>query len=171
LKQNDYDASAKTIIMKKILKYVFIFSLTFGFHLISFSQSPVITKIKKFKPPVVNTFLGIRSNGDTVTIDEASQLIGLTLKIMDVKKNIYKIDSYQFLYEKRGEIQDEETGRKNATYTTVADMFHTTPLPQVWIDNLKGGFQKNEEIYFFDILVKDETNRIFYAPDLKIFIQ
>ncbi len=157
--------------MKKLLKYVFFLSLIFGFHLISFSQRPVITKIKKFKPPVVKTFLGIRSNGDTVTIEEASQLIGLPLKIMDAKENIYKIDSYHFLYKKRGEIQDEETGRKNATYTTVADMFRATPLPQVWIDNLKGGLQKNEEIYFFDIIVKDEANRIFYALDLKIFIQ
>jgi hypothetical protein len=171
MKQHDFDISAKIIIMKKLLKHIFIFSLFFGFHLICFSQKPVITKIKKFKPPVVKTYLGIRSNGDTVIIDEASQLIGLPLKIMDANKNIYKIDSYHFLYKKKGEIQDEETGRKKVTYTTVSDMFRTTPLPKVWIDNLKGGFQRNEEIYFFDILVKDDENRIFFAPDLKIFIQ
>ena len=29
--------------------------------------------------------------------------------------------------------------------------------PKVWIDNLKGGFQKDEELYFFDIVVKDQA--------------
>jgi hypothetical protein len=50
-------------------------------------------------------------------------------------------------------------------------MFKTTPLPKVWVDNLKNGFQKDEELYFFDIIVKDNKDRKFFAPDLKITIQ
>ena len=152
----------------KSLPFIFLFAIT---GLVSFAQDPAITKVPKFKPPVVKSYLGINTNGATVTKEEASQLIALPLKITDDKKNIYTIDSYHFLYKRKGVIQDEETGRKSTTFTNVADLFKTTPLPKVWIENLKDGFQKDEELYFFDIVVKDSKNRKFFAPDLKITIQ
>ena len=157
--------------MKLSLKS-FLFILLFlcaGF--VSVAQKPTITKIVKFKPPVVKTFLGIKTNGDLVTKDEASQMIGLPLKITDDKQNLYTIDSYQFLYKRKGVIQDDETGRIRTIFTTVSYLFNTTPLPKVWIDNLKGGFQTEEELYFFDIVVKDKLDRKFFAPNLKILIQ
>jgi len=153
--------------MKSFL-FIFLFAIT---GLVSFAQDPAITKVPKFKPPVVKSYLGINTNGATVTMEEASQLIAVPLKITDDKKNIYTIDSYHFLYKRKGVIQDEETGKKSTTFTNVADVFKTTPLPKVWIDNLKDGFQKDEELYFFDIVVKDNKNRKFFAPDLKITIQ
>jgi hypothetical protein len=157
--------------MKLSLK-LFLFIVAFvAAGLFSFGQDPVITKVPKFKPPAVKSYLGINTNGAVVTKEEASQLITLPLKITDEKKNIYSIDSYHFLYKKKGAIQDEETGRKSITFTNLADMFKTTPLPKVWVDNLKNGFQKDEELYFFDIIVKDNKDRKFFAPDLKITIQ
>lgn len=134
-------------------------------------KKPEITKIVKFKPPVVKSFLGINTNGATVTVDEANQLITLPLKITDAKNNIYSMDSYNFLYKRKGVIEDEETGRRQVAFTTVADVFKTTPLPKIWIDNIQNGFQKDEELYFFDIVVKDKAGRKFFAPDLKITIQ
>lgn len=146
------------------------FILAFG-GLISFAQKkPVITKVTKFKPVKVKTFLGDKTDGATVTKEEASQLITLPLKISDQKNNNYTIDSYQFLYKKKSIVEDEETGRKQKTFTTVADRFKVSPLPDVWINNLKDGFQSEEELYFFDIVVKDKMNRKFFAPDLKINI-
>jgi hypothetical protein len=156
--------------MKLLISIVFTLVLV-SVSFITVAQTPVVTKITKFKPPVVQTFLGITSNGALVTKEEASQLITLPLKITDAKKNAYAIASYQFLYKRKSVIQDEETGKKQSTFTTVADIFKATPLPEVWINNLKGGFQKNEELYFFDIVVKDNTGRKFAAPDLRITIQ
>jgi hypothetical protein len=157
--------------MKLSLKsFLFIF-LCISLSFMAVAQKQVITKVAKFRPPVVHTFLGINTNGATVTKEEAEQLIALPLKITDSKKNAYAIDSYQFLYKRKSVVQDEETGKKQSTFTMVADKFKATPLPKVWIDNLNGGFQKDEEIYFFDIVVKDNTGRIFSAPDLKITIQ
>ena len=156
--------------MKSSLPFLFIFLLVSASFKAE-AQKPVITKIAKFKPPVVQTFLGINTNGAAVTNEDAAQLIALPLKITDAKKNAYTIDSYQFLYKRKSVIQDEETGKKQSTFTTVADIFKVTPLPKVWIDNLKGSFQKDEELYFFDIVVKDNTGRKFSAPDLKITIQ
>ena len=130
-----------------------------------------ITKVAKFKPPVVKTFLGRNSETADVTVDEANQLINLPLKIIDDKNNVYMVSSYQFMYKKKSVIKNEETGKSEIVFTTVADLFKTTPLPQVWRSNIGGGTQKGEELYFFDIIVKDKLNRLFYAPDVKIRVQ
>lgn len=143
----------------------------FAANLTIFAQEPVITKIAKFKPPAVQTYLGININGASVTKEEASQLVSLPLKITDAKKNVYPVESYQFLYKRKSVVQDEETGKKESTFTTVADRFKATPLPQIWVDNIKGGFQKDEQLYFFDIVVRDNSGRKFSAPELKITIQ
>lgn len=127
-----------------------------------------ITKVTKFKPPVVKTYLGRNSQTADVTVDEANQLVNLPLKITDDKNNSYTINSYQFMYKKKSVIKNEETGKREIVFTTVADLFKITPLPQVWRSNIGGGMQKDEELYFFDIIVKDKLNRIFYAPDVKI---
>jgi hypothetical protein len=139
---------------------------------ISFGQQKeLVTKIPKFKPPVVKTFLGINQNGAQVTADEGNQLVGLPLKIVDDKNNVYPISTYRFLYKRKGYIIDDETGKKDVSFNIVADRFDKTPLPKVWIDNIKGRLQTDEQLYFFDIVVKDKEGREFYAPELKITIK
>ena len=165
----------KICFMKKsarpfLLFLLFVFTGFFCFAQ-ELQKKSLITKVAKFKPPVVKSFLGINTNGASVTGDEANQLITLPLKITDAQNSVYSIDSYHFLYKRKGVIEDEETGRKQATFTTVADVFKTTPLPKIWIDNLKTGFQKDEQLYFFDVLVKDKEGRKFFAPEIKITIQ
>lgn len=156
----------------KLFKYFLILLFCTPTSQFLFAQSqPAITKVPKFKPPVVTAFLGVNKNGATVTVDEAVQLISLPLKIKDDKGNVYPIDSYQFLYRKKGGIQDEQTGKVTVTFTVESARFTSTPLPKIWIDNLKDGFQKDEQLYFFDIVVKDKEGRGFFAPELKIMIQ
>ena len=134
-------------------------------------QKEVITKIKEFKPPAVKTFLGINQNGAKVTTDEASQLLALPLKISDDKKNEYPVSSYRFLYRQKGYILNDETGKKEPTFTITADRFNSTPLPQTWIKSIRARLQPGEQLYFFDIIVKDKQGREFFAPELKITIQ
>lgn len=153
---------------KSILLILLLVSV--GFTSVA-QNKPAINKIAKFKPPLVKSYLGDNTNGATVTKEDASHLITLPLKITDQKNNTYSVDSYQFLYKKKSVIENEETGRKQKTFTTVADRFRSSPLPDVWINNLKDTFQPEEELYFFDIVVKDKLNRKFFAPDLKIIIQ
>jgi hypothetical protein len=157
--------------MKLLLKLLLLIVMFINICITAYSQKDSIIKVSRFKPPVVKSYLGINTNGASVTKEEASELIALPLKITDDKKNLYTIDSYHFLYKRKGEIQDEQTRRKSITFTNVSDLFKTTPLPKAWIDNLKDGFQKDEELYFFDIVVTDGKNRKFFAPDLKITIQ
>lgn len=154
------------------LKYFLLVFTISTSALFSYAQEkPVITKVAKFKPPVVKTFLGINQNGASVTQDEAVQLITLPLKITDDKNNLYTIDSYQFLYRKKSFIQNEETGKAQATFTIQSSRFTATPLPKIWIDNLKNSLQKEEQLYFFDIVVKDKEGRKFFAPELKITVK
>lgn len=157
--------------MKLVRYFLLIYCFT-TVALFSFAQEkPRITKVPKFKPPVVKTFLGVNQDGALVTADEANQLIALPLKIIDDKNYSYTIDSYQFLYRKKGVVQDEETGKVTVVFTIQASRFDKTPLPKIWIDNLKDGFQKDEQLYFFDVIVKDKEGRGFFAPPLKITIQ
>ena len=156
--------------MKLTMK--FFLSLCFGLiTYASFAQATKIIKVPKFKPPVVKTYLGVNTNGAAVTAQEASQLVGFPLKVTDDKKNVYTVMSYGFIYKRKGVVEDEQTGAKKIAFTTVADKFSETPLPKIWIDNLKDGFQRDEELYFYDITVQDDKGRKFFAPDLKITIQ
>lgn len=158
--------------MKIILKYSGCFFLLVSFAATSFGQdSTIITKMPKFKPPVVKTYLGVNQNGAQVTVDEGNQLVGLPLKVVDDKNNIYPIESYQFLYRQKSYILDDETGKRETTFTLAADRFDTTPLPKMWVDNIAGRLQPEEQLYFFDIVVKDKEGRRFFAPELKITIK
>ncbi|MEP7250870.1 MAG: hypothetical protein ABI683_00780 [Ginsengibacter sp.] len=161
--------------MKIYLKQFTLFLLGAFCIFNSFAQSPqkkpVVTKVAKFKPPAVKAYLGVNTSGATVTTDEANQLIGLPLKVTDAQNNAYTIDSYHFLYKRKGVVEDEETGKKQVSFTTVADVFKKTPLPKIWIDNIQNGFQPGEQLHFFDIVAVDKVGRKFFAPDLKITLQ
>ena len=133
-------------------------------------QANGVTKIAKFKPPKVVSLLGINSNGASVTIEEANQLIALPLKVTDSAKNMYTVDTYHFLYKRKSVVEDER-GTKQVSYTTVADRFDKTPLPKIWVENIQDKLQKSEELYFFDIIVKDKQGRRFFAPDLRLTIK
>ena len=134
-------------------------------------KNNTITPVTKFKPPVVKTFLGRNEKEATVTVDEANQLVNLPLKITDDKNNVYTISSYQFMYKKKSVIENEETGKKEIVFGTTADLFKSTPLPKVWQDNINGGIQKGEELFFFDVIVNDKLNRKFFAPNIKIIVK
>jgi hypothetical protein len=75
------------------------------------------------------------------------------------------------MYKKKSVIENEETNKKEIAFTTVGDLFKTTPLPKIWKDNISGGIQKDEELFFFDIVVNDKLGRKFFAPNVKIIVK
>lgn len=125
---------------------------------------------EKFKPPKVNVFLGGHQNGDSISKETAKILLPLPLQVLDSKKNEYIIENYQFLYRKKSFVQNPETGKTETVFTISADIFKETPLPKVWIENVGYKLQKDEEFYFFDIIVKDTQGNRFLAPNFKLFI-
>ena len=157
------------------MKYCLNFCLLLLFctaSLVSNAQEKeVITKVKKFKPPVVQTIWGNSTNNAKVSRDEAIKMLSLPIKIIDSTRQNYTVDNYRFLYRSKSFIENEQTGKKEISFTVTSDKFTTTPLSKVWIDNLKRSLLPDEELFFFDVLVKDNQGRLFFAPDLKITIQ
>jgi hypothetical protein len=135
-------------------------------------KKPVAVPVVKYKPPVVKTFLG-KFSGTTATCTaaEGTQIVALPLTITDAQNNAYPVSSYQFAYKRIGVTEDEETGKTSPQSDMVADRFTVTPLPEIWKTNITEQLHTGEELYFFDIVVKDKKGRLFFAPDLKITIQ
>ena len=126
---------------------------------------------QKFKPPKLTSTLGIHSDSATVFVEEALQLVNLPLKITDDKKNPYSISSYQLMYKRKGVTEDEETGKVSPTTTNVAQLFRETPLPALWKKILTEQLKQGDELYFFDVIVKDAQGRYMFAPELRIRIK
>ena len=126
---------------------------------------------QKFRPPKLTSVLGNHSDSATVVVDEALQLINLPLRITDDKKTAYSISSYQLLYKKRGVTEDEESGKVSPTTSSVAQLFRETPITGVWKKTLNEQIKEGDELYFFDIIVKDAQGRYMFAPDLKLRIK
>ena len=151
------------------MKYL-LFLILISISSASLAQQSGEVKITKFKPPSVKTFLGSHNNGDSVLPGVAAQLLTMPLKITDDKKAEYEIDSYQFLYRKKGVIENEQNGKKQTSFTISSARFFATPLTKIWIENVRENLKKDEQLYYFDIVVKDKQGRKFYAPEIKITV-
>lgn len=125
----------------------------------------------KFKPPKLYTQLNSFRDSVTLNMGEAESIIGQPLKIFDDKKGLYTISSYQFLYRKRGVTENEETGKVTPTSNIISQRFKTTPLPQNWVDKIREDIKPGEELYFFDVIVKDAKGRVMYAPNLRMMVR
>ena len=126
---------------------------------------------RHFTQPKLTSMLGIRSDSVTVLLEEAVQLVKLPLKVTDDKKNVYTISSYQAMYKRKGVTEDEASGKVTPTVNPVIDNFKTTPLSPIWIKILTEQLRAGEELYFFDIVVKDSQGRLMFAPELKIKVK
>jgi len=134
-------------------------------------KTPVKTATQKFKPPKLYTYLGNNHDSAEVYLEEAIQLVRLPLRITDDKKAPYTISSYQFLYKRLGVTEDEQTGKVSPATTISSDLFKSSPLPKIWSDNIAGQLKKGEELFFFDVIVKDAAGRLMFAPNLFIKVK
>ncbi|MEZ5028666.1 MAG: hypothetical protein R2765_07755 [Ferruginibacter sp.] len=125
------------------------------------NTKPAASKaFQKFTPPKLTTTLGIRSDSVMVVKEEAIQLVALPLKITDDKKNNYSISSYQLMYKRKAVTEDEETGKVTPVVSNVSDLFKVNLLPTIWKNILKEQLKPGDELFFFDIIVKDTQGRI-----------
>jgi len=134
-------------------------------------KTPVKAATQKFKPPKLYTYLGNNHDSTEVYLEEALQLVRLPLRITDDKKGPYTISSYQFIYKRIGVTEDEKSGKVSPTTTISSDLFRSSPLPKIWSDNIAGQLKKGEELFFFDVIVKDAAGRLMFAPNLFIKVK
>ena len=158
----------------KLLLVVLFISTAFGTNaqrVAKTTKAKSTTKtIAKYKPPVLITLLSQYQNPVQVNPAEAESLISMPIRVIDDKKVVYTISSYQFLYKKNVVTEDEQTGKVSPTTSIISDRFKTTPLPELWINKIREGIKKGEVLHYFDIIAKDPQGRVMYAPELKITV-
>jgi hypothetical protein len=143
-----------------------------------FAQKPKPAPVKpvtvqKYAPPKLTSMLGNRADTGALFVEEAIQLVGLPLKVIDDKKVQFPIVSYQAMYRRRGVTEEEVNGevKIKPVMTNVSAIFKTTPLPANWITTIKEQLRAGEELLFFDIVVKDAKGKLFFASDIKLTIK
>lgn len=128
------------------------------------------TTVKPYKIPKLTVSLGeYKDTLQKLTREDALRVIVLPLQVSDAGKGAYTISSYQFIYKKRN-ISEDETGKKFITPSMAAQIFKTTPLSPIWIENIKQDLKTGEILWFIDVIVKDSKGRLMFAPDFKIMI-
>lgn len=159
--------------MNKLLLIAILFTgLSASAQVKPLQKQPIAAPAPKWKPPVVKTYLAKFSGSDvTCSVEEGKQIITLPLRIVDAKNNQYAISSYQLAYKRQGVKENEETGEITPASDLVAQRFTETPITGIWKSSIIEQLKKNEELYFFDVIVSDGKGRRFFAPDLKITIQ
>jgi hypothetical protein len=155
-----------------LLTVIFVSTHSFAQSIVTTNTPPVLTKVPKFKPPVVKSFLGGGYTGDTtMSVEVAKTIIGLPLTVRDKKNNFYTITHYGFSYKRIGVTEDEQSGAVSPETDIVADEFTTSPLPAIWIKTIIETLHKGEKLSFYDIIVKDSKGNIFYAPGISLTMQ
>jgi len=161
--------------MRILFKAIYITAMIFFSVLTGIAQKPAgknpVTANQKFKAPKLYITLGSFKDSSFISVEQAEAIISMPLKIADAKNNQYSISSYQFIYKQRVVTEDEQTGKMSPTTSISSDRFKTTPLPELWINTIRDELKSGEELFFFDIIVKDTQGRVMYAPDLKIIVQ
>lgn len=132
------------------------------------TSRPTTTTIAKYKPPVLFTYLGEFKDSVDVNPLVAEAVIKTPLRIRDAKGAIYTVSSYQFLYRKLVVTENQEMNKKMLTTSVKSSLFKATPLPKIWMDAVTEDLRPGEELYFFDVIVKDAQGRVMRAPDLKL---
>jgi len=157
----------------RINKFLFIsIVLLFGATHVIAQKTPATAKTQKFKAPKLYTHLGNAIDSIvTLTEAEAENIIALPLKVVDDKKNVYSVTSYQFLYNRRVVTEDEMSGKVTPTSSIASSRFTSTPLPQLWVNQVREQLKSGEYLYFFDVIAKDAQGRVMYASTLKIMVK
>jgi len=138
---------------------------------VAIAQKTTKPAAQKFKPPVLITVLGNYKDSVSIGVEDAEKIIALPLKIYDANKTAYTVSSYNFLYRRRVVTEDEKTGKVSPASSMSSSMFTTTPLPALWVDQVREKLKPGEELFFFDVVAKDPQGRVMYAPNLKILTQ
>lgn len=144
------------------------FILFFGILLSAFGAAAQVTPVKPFKAPKLHTSMHTYKDSVTISYLEMKRIAGFPLVVTDSANKKYRISSYQVMYRRLGVTENEKTGKISPTYTFASGRFTETPLPPIWVTSIKEDCKPTEHIHFFDIIVRDEQNRLMFAKDLFI---
>jgi hypothetical protein len=158
--------------MMPVFKNMMVLFCLIAVTTVAVAQKPKPVATQKIVQPKLKTALGNRSDSViTASVDETIQLINEPLAITDNKKAVYSISSYQCMYKRKAVTENEETGKVSPINSMVVNSFKNTPLSDIWRNTISGQLKAGEEIFFFDIVVKNADGRLMFAPNLKLIVQ
>ncbi len=136
------------------------------------AQKPIKNSAKvKVVIPKLKSSIGTRADSVEISVDEGLRLVTLPIKITDDKNNTYTLSSYQCIYRRKAVTEDEKTGKVTPISSMVANTFKVTPLPNIWQKIITEQLKVGEELYFFDIVAKNASGKLFFAPNIKLMIK
>jgi len=156
---------------KSLVAFLFSFLFSFAADAQNKQSNKPVPPIPKEKLPHLKSFLGIYTDSVSAPAIEVASMIGTPLRITDEKNNVYTVTYYEFLYKRLAVKEDEATGKLSPTYSIASEHFKLTPLSELWVKKIREDIKAGEELFFFDILVKDALGHVMYAPDLKIMVK
>lgn len=144
------------------------FILLIGTCLLALGAFAQVTPVKPFKAPALHTSMHKYKDSTTISYLEMKRIADFPLVVTDSANKKYRISSYQVIYRRLGVTENEKTGKISPAYTFASGRFTETPLPPIWVKSIKEDCKPTEYIHFFDIIVKDDQNRLMFAKDLFI---
>lgn len=156
--------------MKKNIPALIIMCFLFSASVFAQKNSPGSQLAFQAKAKIYTTLDGL-TDSSGITVADAERMIALPILIQDSKKNYYPISSYQFMYIKKAVTEDEQTGKITPVTSTVSNIFKTTPLSPIWVRTIQEQVKPGDELFFFDIIVKDAAGKLHYAPTLRLLVK
>lgn len=154
---------------------IFIFCLALVFGISANAQrrnTPKPLPVTKYRPPKLTTSIGNYKDTMFIPVQEATNVIGLPLKITDAKNDVFTVSSYNFVYRQIVTTEDDSlNGRPSFTTSIKSALFKTTPLPAFWLSVMKERPLPGEEYIFFDVIARDAQGRVMYAPNIKLTLK
>ncbi|MEO7265278.1 MAG: hypothetical protein ABIW38_10215 [Ferruginibacter sp.] len=156
--------------MKRFIAGIFLLCFLFATPAFSQKNTPASRPAMQVKQKIYTTLDGL-TDSSGIAVADAERMIALPLLIQDAKKYNYSISSYQFMYMKKGVTEDEQTGKVTPVTSAVSNIFKTTPLSPIWIKSIQEQVKPGDELFFFDIIVKDAAGKLHYAPTLRLIVK
>jgi hypothetical protein len=122
------------------------------------------------KPPVLKSFWG-QTNGGTLPLDMALQLVDSSIWVISDKKERMQIARFFLAYKSMDTYEDEKTGEfKKRQNTNGTQIRYENKLPENWRKSIYESLKQGDEILITDLYVRDKRGEYYMAPDIRIII-
>jgi len=108
---------------------------------------------------------------DTLPRPEVLKLLDSALVVRDEKNNKYPVVSFDFTYERREPYLNDTTGKPGFYTELIGDTFKGDKIPAFWATRIKEMLERNEVLYFDNIIINYTGDKLYRAPKLRFNIR
>lgn len=108
---------------------------------------------------------------DTLPRPEVLKLLDSALVVRDQQNHTFPVVSFDFTYEKKEAYLNDTTGQPGVYSDFTGDSFKADKLPSLWSSRLKEVLQRNEVLYFDNIIIKYTGDKYYRVPELRIVVR